>query len=212
MSPRNDFNKYSTDYYRKLLEEEEKKHKKPEKNSKKKNLAKKILIRILEATDAYDESLPDIRSCQSAWLTGGYELVAEIEDAKERKYLRDELRRLKNQRFLKERKRGERLELCLTEKGRKAALRHKILECNNILKDRYCIVIFDIPESERCIRNFFRRFLKEAGFIQLQKSVWVTQKNLENYLIELIQTANAEKWFHVIMATKISNFYPNDEI
>ncbi|MEA3272134.1 MAG: hypothetical protein U9P90_00525 [Patescibacteria group bacterium] len=28
----------------------------------------------------------------------------------------------------KERKRGERLELCLTEKGRKAALRHKIFQ------------------------------------------------------------------------------------
>ncbi|MEA3272639.1 MAG: CRISPR-associated endonuclease Cas2, partial [Patescibacteria group bacterium] len=133
------------------------------------------------------------------------------EDAKERKYLRDELRRLKNQRFLKERKRGERLELCLTEKGRKAALRHQILNCDTILKDKFYVVVFDIPERERSTRDFFRKFLKEAGFVYLQQSVWVTQKEILNSLTELISDAKAEKWIKIITASAISNFLSKPE-
>ncbi|NQU83271.1 MAG: CRISPR-associated endonuclease Cas2, partial [Parcubacteria group bacterium] len=97
------------------------------------------------------------------------------------------------------------LELCLTEKGKKAALRYQVLKCNNLTQN-YCIIIFDIPESEKNIRTFFRKFLKEADFVQLQKSVWVTQKDVGDYLIELIYLAKAKKWIHVITATKISDF------
>lgn len=210
MPPRRNQKIYNTAYYKKLLEEEKKKHKKPGEDAKKKNLAKEILVRILETAGAYDESLPDLRSCQSAYLAGGYGLVAEIEDAKERKYLKSELHRLKKQRFLEEKRRGERLELCLTEKGKKAALRHQISNCDDILKDKYYVVIFDIPETERRIRQFFRLFLKEADFVQLQKSVWATQKNVLESLKELIHDANAGKWVHIITAIDITDFFDKD--
>ncbi len=44
---------------------------------------------------------------------------------------------------------------------------------------KYRIVIFDIPEQKRVIRNLFRRRLKEWGFRRWQQSVWITNRRLD---------------------------------
>lgn len=43
-------------------------------------------------------------------------------------------------------------------------------------------VSFDIPEEKRRNRDQFRRSIKRMGFIQIQKSLWVTNKNVGNYV------------------------------
>lgn len=68
------------------------------------------------------------------------------------------------------------------------------------------MVVFDIPESERRTRNFFRRFLKEAEFKQLQKSVWITRKDVFCELEDLIKSFGNKKWVYLIKASYISNF------
>lgn len=45
-------------------------------------------------------------------------------------------------------------------------------------------VSFDIPEDMRCQRDLFRRAIKKLGFKQVQKSLWVVNKNVGN-LVEL---------------------------
>lgn len=181
----------------------------------KKVLAKKILVGILEHTLDCVETFADAfkypHICQNNYQDDCYKFIGETKRVQDRKYLKEELRRLKNQKFIEERKRGNRLILCLTDKGKKAALRHQITECNKLLKNKYYVVVFDIPESERNVRFFFRRFLKEADFVQLQKSVWVTQKEIFKPLKELIQAAEAEKWIHIITAADISNFSFNNK-
>ena len=56
----------------------------------------------------------------------------------------------------------------------------KILE-NTIVKNKsdglIRLVSFDIPEEKRNQRNQFRRTIKRAGFVQIQKSLWATRKN-----------------------------------
>ena len=42
---------------------------------------------------------------------------------------------------------------------------------------RWHLIIFDIPESKRKLRDGFRNFLKDAGFGMLKSSVWVSPKN-----------------------------------
>lgn len=174
--------------------------------NKKIKIAKDILLKILESSVDFMEYFGDLRTYQTAPYRGGREYIAAIKNAKERKYLKDELGRLKKEKFIKERKTGNRLVLALTEKGRQAALRHRILVSDKINKDKFCVVVFDIPESERKTRSFFRRFLKEAGFIRLQKSVWVSNKDIAEYVTDLVCSASAEKWVNVIEASKISNF------
>lgn len=40
------------------------------------------------------------------------------------------------------------------------------------------LVSFDIPETKRRQRNAFRRSIKQMGFRQIQKSLWVCDKNV----------------------------------
>ena len=70
---------------------------------------------------------------------------------------------------------------------------------------KWRIVIFDIPEQKRIIRNLFRRNLKKWGFKHLQKSVWINKKNVYNKLEEYIKNLGIEKWVAIIEADKLSS-------
>lgn len=48
------------------------------------------------------------------------------------------------------------------------------------------MVVFDIPEKYRRLRNQVRAILKRAGFKQLQQSVWIFPYECEE-LVQLIQ-------------------------
>lgn len=65
----------------------------------------------------------------------------------------------------------------ITKEGKLRALRYKIDEMMVVPQKKWDglwrIVIFDIPEKERHLRDIFRQHLKLLRFYQLQKSVWV---------------------------------------
>lgn len=63
---------------------------------------------------------------------------------------------------------------------------------------KWRVVIFDIPEQKRVIRNLFRRRLKKWGFQRWQQSVWVTKRNVAKKLRILIQDLKIEDWIAVI--------------
>src|SRR3989344_7174587 len=51
---------------------------------------------------------------------------------------------------------------------------------------KWRVVIFDIPEARRTLRNRLRDMLLQIGFVQLQKSVWVYPFDCED-LVTLIK-------------------------
>lgn len=53
---------------------------------------------------------------------------------------------------------------------------------------RWRVVIFDIPERRKSVRNRLRRFMDTYGFVRLQDSVWVYPHDCE----DLIALAKAE--------------------
>lgn len=65
----------------------------------------------------------------------------------------------------------------ITQNGLTRALRYKLDEMEIKRKDswdkKWRIVIFDIPEGKKRLRDEFRKRLKQLGFFQLQKSVFV---------------------------------------
>lgn len=67
---------------------------------------------------------------------------------------------------------------------------------------KWRIVVFDIPEQKRLIRNLFRRNLKKWGFKQLQKSVWISKKDVIDKLLEYIRDLGVEKWVWVFESEK----------
>lgn len=80
-----------------------------------------------------------------------------------------------------------------------------ILDNDDIEWDgKWRIVIFDIPEQKRIVRNLFRRNLKKWGFKYLQKSVWVSKQNVFDRLIKYVQNLGLEKYITIIETNKLS--------
>lgn len=70
--------------------------------------------------------------------------------------------------------------------------------------EKWRIVIFDIPEEKRVIRNLFRRNLKKWGFKHLQKSVWISKRDVYEKLNGYIKDLGIEKWVTIIEASKLT--------
>ncbi|MDO8659620.1 MAG: hypothetical protein Q7K54_03385 [Candidatus Parcubacteria bacterium] len=77
----------------------------------------------------------------------------------------------------------------LTEKGERKLLYYKITEKKkNVQWDgKWRVVVFDVWENTRSKRNLLRMEIKDFGFIQLQRSVWIYPYGCAEF-IELLKT------------------------
>lgn len=96
----------------------------------------------------------------------------------------------------------------LTDKGLRAAcflqMKHEH-DDQKFWDNHWRIIIFDIPEEHALIRDLFRRFLKQSGFVQLQKSVWITPRAIEKTLKIFIEQLRIEQWAHIIVVKTMTN-------
>jgi len=82
--------------------------------------------------------------------------------------------------------------LSLTKKGKENLLQYKLGEykipISRIWDKKYRIIIFDIREVRRGVRDSLRRYLQQFGFVRLQQSVWVYPYDCHE-LITLLKTS-----------------------
>ncbi len=69
---------------------------------------------------------------------------------------------------------------------------------------RYLMVIFDVPEKYKRGRDNLRYFLKDNNFIQLQKSVWISNYDIGEEIIEYVKTCDISEWINVIRVEKLA--------
>jgi len=107
------------------------------------------------------------------------------------RYIETRLQNLIGKGYVKEEKIDGEKTLALTSKGKKELFAYKYrrqLAGNKIKWDgKWRIVIFDIREKRRKVRDYLRLELKELGFQHLQDSVWITPYDCAEY-IELLKT------------------------
>lgn len=109
------------------------------------------------------------------------------------------LTRLKKKKLIENQKRGKQILIRLSDKGKFRAQVKAIAS----QKDSYpvgegCMVVYDIPESERGSRDVLRRFLKECGFRFLQKSVLVSRKDVAPLVVKFVRQNKLTPWAQVI--------------
>jgi len=117
--------------------------------------------------------------------------------------IRNTVSRLKKEGYIKE----------VEIKGRKkyiATLKGKIKILAYLKKDKkwdgkWRIVVFDVPEKKKKMRNFFRQKLNELGFRQLQKSVWICPYNIADTVEELIELCQAKPYVHYLLVEELDN-------
>lgn len=99
------------------------------------------------------------------------------------------------------------------ERGRKryrATLKGKAKIFAYLKKDKkwdgkWRIVVFDVPEKKKRLRNYFRGCLINLGFRQLQKSVWISPYNIADTIEELIRLCRAKEYVHYLLVEELDN-------
>ena len=116
------------------------------------------------------------------------------------------LGRLKNDGFIKF---SDNDRFVLTDKGRGVLLKFDIddLKLPNFNPQKWDgvwrVLIFDIPELTRAVRNLFRCKIQELGFYSLQKSVYVTPIICEKEIDKLAILLKIKNGVDIIRASKL---------
>lgn len=66
------------------------------------------------------------------------------------------------------------------------------------------MVIFDIPERHASLRQQLRLLLKEWNFRQVQKSVWTTEYDYKDTLLEIITEQKLKAYVQLYEAARIN--------
>lgn len=103
--------------------------------------------------------------------------VKKIQEKLDSRNISQALYRLKKQRVILVQKKGDRVTITLTKKGRLKKLTYDVENMKipkpPVWDKQWRFLVFDIPEEERQTRNVFRNRLKRLGFVQFQQSIWV---------------------------------------
>ena len=127
---------------------------------------------------------------------------------------RDELRRAINRLYesklisYKDHPDGS-VEIILSREGKKIALRYQ-LDKMTIPKphpwdQKWRLVLFDIPEKKKRLRDTIRRSLKNLGLMEYQKSVFVHPYECRNEIDFVIELYQARSFIRFIEATSLDN-------
>lgn len=97
----------------------------------------------------------------------------------------------------------------LSENGKQKALRFNInkmeIEKPTHWDGKWRVVMFDIPEKLRRLRDSLRLHFREIGLIELQKSVFVYPYPCDEEIEFILEFYNARKHIRFILAEKIDN-------
>ncbi|MEK7459533.1 MAG: hypothetical protein AAB636_00510 [Patescibacteria group bacterium] len=99
--------------------------------------------------------------------------------------------------------------LILNKNGKQKALKFNIdnleIQKPNKWDEKWRIVLFDIPEKLRRLRDSLRLHFREIGFIELQKSVFIHPYSCDKEIEFIIEFYNARKYVRFILAENIDN-------
>ena len=105
-----------------------------------------------------------------------------------RYYLKRKTNKLIKDGLLEEKTEKGRKILRLTKKGERQLVYYRIKEKKyNKWDGKWRLIIFDVWENARYKRDLLRKEIKDFGFIQLQRSVWIFPHDCEEF-VELLKT------------------------
>jgi DNA-binding transcriptional regulator PaaX len=142
------------------------------------------------------EILVFLQSSPAALLSAVY---SEFEGKNSKKEIYNTIYRLADQELLSLEGSGKDKTLKLTGEGEKSILKH------NPKRDGiWKIIVFDIPESKRSVRNFIRGKLRALGFKKWQNSIWVSPYELDSDLEKELSELAKKIFIRLIKTTDIN--------
>jgi len=95
----------------------------------------------------------------------------------------------------------------LTKKGQMDALLTMSLSSKRIKErdGKWWIIMFDIPEHARDIRNKLRKLLKQYGFKPIQASVYITPYQINDRALEYLNKSKLIRYIRIARIDKLDN-------
>lgn len=169
----------------------------------------------MTTAELIEEIIPDYYALRDMYKRSiGQEFRRPL-SSKEKKRLEEKtfytlLSRLKNDGLVGKSKGSDASVWHITKRGRerltnlqevkKCILPHKIYSA--VPDDQLRIVIFDIPESFRYIRDWLRITLEKLGFSLLQKSVWIGKQKIPEEFLYDLRELNMLRYVHIFAVSK----------
>ncbi len=108
-----------------------------------------------------------------------------------------------------EEKSDETVVLTLNERGKEKTLKYKLGEMKipqmKKWDQKWRMVVFDVPEPKKKIRDILRFHLKKLGFFEFQKSIFIHPFKCKNEIDFLIEFYNIRPYVRFIIAEDIDN-------
>lgn len=141
------------------------------------NVAIIVAASLMEILIDLANSLGDIAFDRKAVYKSVYSRYPRVDDSN----IAHQIYELKSRGYI-EYKNNDNQSIILTNKTKLKMLEY---QSNTIIRDeKYRYLSFDIPKEKDRSRNQFRRAIKRMGFVKIQQSLWVTDKDLSQ-LVEL---------------------------
>ncbi|MFA4845420.1 MAG: hypothetical protein WC654_02590 [Patescibacteria group bacterium] len=120
----------------------------------------------------------------------------------QKRQVKQRLTYLKKKKLVREKKAQGRLLVELTDKGKKELLQRTMCERPKLPGDQVCLVAYDVPVTSSVGRDGFRYFLRSAGFIRVQKSLWQSDRDVQQDVKRFIKKVGIEDWVVVFLAKR----------
>jgi len=101
------------------------------------------------------------------------------------------------------------IKIILEDGGKKRALEYKLEEIEIQKPEKWDgkwrMIVFDIPDSYKKVREAFRFHLKRIGFYQYQKSVFIYPYNCKNEIDFLVEFYQIRRYVRQLLISEIDN-------
>jgi len=158
---------------------------------KKQSLAEEILLFVKDMSDIFYDGLLKSVKIHSHFPNANQHTITCT------------INRLKKEDLLEETEVDEKQILRLTQKGRLKIFKSYVNKKPR-WDGKWRIVIFDIPEDKKKLREIFRVKLKEIGFRRLQNSVWITPQDVQTAIKMLAEGYLVAEYTQFVLAEAIS--------
>ncbi|MDP3957322.1 MAG: hypothetical protein Q8Q10_02365 [bacterium] len=123
-------------------------------------------------------------------------------------YVKEVVRRLEKQKMVSVFRKDGEIVIHLTEKGRQELLKYELKE-KSLEKwhwdKKWRILLFDIEEENRSVRDRMREDMRSFGFVRLQDSAWVFPYECEQAIVLLKAKYGIGKELLHVVAGEIEN-------
>ncbi len=145
------------------------------------------------------------RPWNEVWCPELHKLRYEYEKKKDRKRFSQFIYSLKEKGYIKIKNLEQKQGIILTKKGAKKVLKIKLkMKKKKRRPDgKWQMVIFDIPEKKRVLRDIFRENLQILGYKILQQSVWVCPYEISKETEGIIRQYSLDPYVKLFLIEEI---------